>query len=338
VHAVLEFPMTTDRFTLAPLGAVDGPSFTAYRRDPDTARFQSWTPAWSEADTDTLLASQPSAVRAQSGEWLQIAVRDRTTSALVGDLAVHAVADQPDTYEVGVTLAPSSRGVGAGAEATGRLVEGLFRQQGAHRVFAVTDGRNAAAGRLFARLGFRHEGRAVEADWFKGEWTTLDTWAVLRSEFDDRHVPAFALRAGDPTEYPALVAIWRRAVDATHDFLSDEDRDAIEAQLATAYLPAVTLVVAESDGEPIGFAGVLDGVLEMLFVDPDRHGRGVGSALVARAVREHGVTRVDVNEQNPDATAFYVRRGFRTVGRSPTDEAGRPYPVLHLELGEPDAG
>jgi hypothetical protein len=28
----------------------------------------------------------------------------------------------------------------------------------------------------------RHESREVDADWFKGEWTTLDGYAVLARE------------------------------------------------------------------------------------------------------------------------------------------------------------
>ncbi|MFF2493876.1 acetyltransferase [Agromyces sp. NPDC058064] len=133
-------------------------------------------------------------------------------------------------------------------------------------------------------------------------------------------------------EYPALVAIWRGAVDATHGFLTEADRDEIEAHLATDYFPAVALSVAELDGEPVGFAGTLDGGLEMLFVNADRRGGGIGSALLAHAIAEHGVTRVDVNEQNDAATGFYLRHGFEVAGRSETDEAGRPYPLLHLRL------
>lgn len=133
-------------------------------------------------------------------------------------------------------------------------------------------------------------------------------------------------------DYPALVAIWRSAIDATHDFLADADRDEIETHLATDYFPAVDLSVAEVDGKPAGFAGTLDGNLEMLFVDAAHRGRGIGSALLAHAITEHGVTSVDVNEQNAPATGFYAHRGFEVVGRSEIDEAGRPYPILHLRL------
>ncbi len=135
-----------------------------------------------------------------------------------------------------------------------------------------------------------------------------------------------------PDEYPQLVSIWRSAVDATHDFLADEHRDEIEAQLATDFLPQVDLRVAESGGVPVGFAGVSTGKLEMLFVDARERGRGVGTALLSFVVANCGVTAVDVNEQNAQAVEFYGRRGFAVVGRSDLDEQGRPYPIVHMGL------
>ena len=98
----------------------------------------------------------------------------------MGDVAVHALVDQPDTYELGVTMAPASQGLRYAAEALRAVVDELFGEQSAHRVFAVTDARNEPAARVFRRLGFRHEGRNIDADWFKGEWTSIDTWAMLR--------------------------------------------------------------------------------------------------------------------------------------------------------------
>ena len=36
---------------------------------------------------------------------------------------------------------------------------------------------------------------------------------------------------------------------------------------------------------------------------------------------------------DPQAAGFYERMGFRTAGRDATDPSGRPYPILHMELG-----
>ncbi|MBB6173428.1 putative acetyltransferase [Nocardiopsis mwathae] len=134
------------------------------------------------------------------------------------------------------------------------------------------------------------------------------------------------------SEYASLAAIWRSAVDATHDFLDPRDRDAIEARLIPSYFPNVALRVAEVDGGAGGFVGVADGKIEMLFVGAELRGRGVGSALLADALA-NGARQVDVNEQNTQAVGFYESRGFAVVDRSGLDDAGRPYPILHMTYG-----
>ena len=140
---------------------------------------------------------------------------------------------------------------------------------------------------------------------------------------EESTVPAVSIRPSiGEAEYPALTAIWRSAVDATHDFLAAADRDEIEAKLQSDYFPAVNLSVATQEGRPVGFSGVLGGTLEMLFVEATQRHGGIGTARLVHAIQEHGVTEVDVNERNAAAAGFYARRGFEVVGRSETDEAG----------------
>ncbi|WP_037069444.1 acetyltransferase [Pseudonocardia acaciae] len=133
-----------------------------------------------------------------------------------------------------------------------------------------------------------------------------------------------------PAEFPTLVRIWRGAVEATHDFLTPADVSHYEARVANDYLPAVDITVAEADGVVVGFSGVADGKLEMLFVDPEHRGHGAGSALLRHALADNPELLVDVNEQNPQAVGFYQHHGFVTLNRSETDPDGRPFPILHL--------
>jgi len=138
------------------------------------------------------------------------------------------------------------------------------------------------------------------------------------------------VRTAVPDDYPRLVEVWRSAVDATHHFLRPADRDDIEQHLAADFFPHVRLVVAEVDGRIVGFAGTAGDNLEMLFVAAAHRGTGVGSVLLAHAVDDYGISRVDVNEDNVDAVAFYRRRGFVEVERSALDDQGRPYPILRM--------
>ena len=81
----------------------------------------------------------------------------------------------------------------------------------------------------------------------------------------------------------------------------------------------------------VGFIGLHDDKIEMLFIDSNSRGRGYGSTLIEFA-KERGAIKVDVNEQNLLAFEFYQAKGFRIIGRDATDGDGRPYPILHLSL------
>lgn len=96
---------------------------------------------------------------------------------------MRVVTDQPATAEVGVTLATSSHGKGLATEALGAVLAMLFERHGMHRVLAEADDRNVPVQRLLERLGFRCEARLVDADYFKGEWTTLRVYGVLDREW-----------------------------------------------------------------------------------------------------------------------------------------------------------
>jgi RimJ/RimL family protein N-acetyltransferase len=177
----------TERLRLRPLQADDLLAFVAYRSHPDVARFQSWDTTYAMTDAEALLAAQADVAFGAPGAWLQVAALDRASGELVGDCAVHVLADQPATTEVGVTLAPERQGSGLASEALGAIVSTLFEVHQMHRVFAQVDDRNTAAQTLFRRLGFRCEARHVEADWFKGEWTTMRVYAVLEGEWAAGH-------------------------------------------------------------------------------------------------------------------------------------------------------
>lgn len=138
------------------------------------------------------------------------------------------------------------------------------------------------------------------------------------------------IRLSEAGDVAALADIWRASVRATHDFLSEDHFAEIERLVAQDYLPNAPLWVAVVDGQPAGFMGLSGAHVDSLFIDPARRGTGLGRAMLAHAGQLAGRLTVDVNEQNAQAVGFYERMGFRGIGRSPTDDAGRPYPLLHL--------
>jgi len=141
------------------------------------------------------------------------------------------------------------------------------------------------------------------------------------------------IRQATNADHPLLLNIWLRSVRATHHFLQESDIEALLPQLRDNYLPAVELWVAiDADDSPLGFIGLSGNHVEMLFIEPDLRGKGIGRALLDHARSLHTQISVDVNEQNPEAVGFYLHYGFVQTGRSPLDGEGRPFPLLHLSL------
>lgn len=141
------------------------------------------------------------------------------------------------------------------------------------------------------------------------------------------------IRKAQPFEFGSITELWEASVRATHDFLSEQDIQALRPRLLHEWLPQVNLHVLTDDNEHLlGFSGVVGEKLEMLFVAPAARGQGVGKALCRHAITQSQVRLVDVNEQNSQAVGFYQRLGFEVIGRSALDGQGNPYPLLHMRL------
>jgi GNAT superfamily N-acetyltransferase len=79
------------------------------------------------------------------------------------------------------------------------------------------------------------------------------------------------------------------------------------------------VIVAEIGGEIAGFAAVVGGELDGLFVEPDLWGGGIGRALVnaaAHEARKRGLTLKVI--ANPRARRFYEHCGFSVEGEVQT--------------------
>ncbi|MFC6161248.1 GNAT family N-acetyltransferase [Kribbella jiaozuonensis] len=135
-----------------------------------------------------------------------------------------------------------------------------------------------------------------------------------------------------PDEYDRAAELWEASVRATHHFVTEADLDVFRPLVRASFGEIAQLAgLRTDDGLLIGFIGVEDGNVEMLFLDPAYRGQGGGSLLLEHAFASFAAVAVDVNEQNPQAIGFYERHGFRVVSRSEHDTTGKPYPILHMK-------
>lgn len=178
--------LRSERLVIRRFTAADAESFTAYRRDPEIARYQGWD-SCSLDEAHQFVRSLQELAPGTAGRWFQFAVSLAESPLLIGDCALRCTRADPRQAELGFTFARAHQRKGFAAEAVRCVLRYAFTTLEVHRVFAITDVRNEFAQRLLARLAFRREGHFVENTWFKGGWASELLYAQLREEWQQRH-------------------------------------------------------------------------------------------------------------------------------------------------------
>lgn len=83
-----------------------------------------------------------------------------------------------------------------------------------------------------------------------------------------------------------------------------------ERFVAEILMPTCELWVAEAQGAILGYIAFKPGWIDQLYVAPEQPGRGVGPALLEKALEDGAERRLWTFQKNTRARAFYERRGF----------------------------
>ncbi len=118
---------------------------------------------------------------------------------------------------------------------------------------------------------------------------------------------SFSIHPAADSDLLQLTDVWEVSVRATHHFLKEEDLLFYKNQIGH-YLKECNLFLVKAEGGKkqfqnsnsriVGFIGIQDRMIEMLFIHPVYRHQGIGSRLMEYARQEFGCNQVDVNEQN----------------------------------------
>ncbi len=95
----------------------------------------------------------------------------------------------PGVWEIGVLIIPATRRRSAGSAAQSQLVDYLFSNTPAHRIWAGTEFDNVAEQRALERIGFQQEGLLRGHHFRDGEWRDSYIYAVIRPDNVARRRP-----------------------------------------------------------------------------------------------------------------------------------------------------
>lgn len=169
---------TTARVVVRRFREEDAAGLSAYRGDPEVARYQGWT-EFSEADALTFIKEMRAGRPGVPGEWYQFALGRAPDGALIGDIGFKVRAGDPSLADIGYTLARAHQGLGLASEAVAAVIEFAFARLGVECVVATIDERNVASLALARRLGMR-EVEVIETEW-RGEPCVERVFALRRA-------------------------------------------------------------------------------------------------------------------------------------------------------------
>jgi RimJ/RimL family protein N-acetyltransferase len=316
---------------------------------------------------------------ARSGDEGLFATRDLRSGRIVGSTRYLNVRPADRVVEIGWSwLNPSAWGTGANVEAKLLMLRHAFETLGCVRVEFKTDARNERSRAALAAIPAQFEGilrshmivpdvGQRDSAYFSvidSEWPAVEANLKRRLAGSSRTAKVGTVNAGLSLRYAntvdelaTLEPIWN-ALQAHHSEITpDLGSGTPKRALADAWRirrskyerwlgdPDTFFVLAESSGEPVGYAFVTVGLpyagwatgdrlaeLETLSVLAERRGEGIGAALLGavwKRLEEIGVEDMAITTTvtNVDAQRFYERQGFGRrfavyYGKSPMRRPG----------------
>lgn len=175
----------TSRLSFRDFTLDDHDAVHAYASDPEVTRYTAFGPNTPEQTKGFLQVVSAEASQEDRANY-SFALIHRETSKLIGSCGlVRSDANGPQ-YSCGYVLRKELWQQGLASEATAALIKFAFEELGAHRLWAHVFVGNTASERLLRKLGLRYEGCARQAFFVRDAWHDLQTFAILRSEWEQR--------------------------------------------------------------------------------------------------------------------------------------------------------
>jgi len=171
--------LTGEKVRLRPFAEDDASTIAEILEDPEVIRF-TFEPS-GELTPERLRSWYGS--RFAQTDRLDLAVTDRATGELVGEVVLHEWVPAHRSCTFRTLIGPRGRGRGLGTEATRLIVGYGFEQLGLHRMALGVYGHNHRARRVYEKAGFVVEGVRREAALRGGEWVDEVLMAVLDHEW-----------------------------------------------------------------------------------------------------------------------------------------------------------
>ncbi|HEV8247936.1 MAG TPA: GNAT family protein [Polyangiaceae bacterium] len=176
-------PIETARTLLFPIDTNDGPELWE-AVDGSRWHLERWLPwvPYNSTPEASLRYAEACAIDWDSGRAVRFAIRDHSTSALLGVVGLDSCVHLHRSCELGYWLRRDATGRGLMTEAARACIDFAFGRMGVHRMRCAAATDNVPSLRVIGRLGFRFEGIARQAEFVGSRWLDHALFARLASD------------------------------------------------------------------------------------------------------------------------------------------------------------
>jgi RimJ/RimL family protein N-acetyltransferase len=180
---MIEAPrLGTERLVLRPLQLEDAPEMQRLAGDREIASTTLTIPhPYEDGMAEAWIRSTWE--QHQKGEAIALAIVERQQQAFLGIIGLH-LRPEHERAEMGYWIGQPYWGRGYVTEAARRMLRYGFEELGLNRIYASHFGHNPASGRVMQKIGMRYEGLSRQHVKKWGEFVDLETYAILRSDYE----------------------------------------------------------------------------------------------------------------------------------------------------------
>ena len=178
-------PLQTARLSFRNFTVDDYDSVHAYGSDPEVTRYTAFGPNTPEQTRSFLQLVSAESAQAERANY-NFALIHKQTGKLIGSCGLMRTDMNGPQFGLGYVLHKDWWRQGYASEATAELVKFGFGELRAHRLWAHVFVGNAASEKVLRKLGFRYEGCTLQSFFVRNTWFDLQTFGMLRGEWEKR--------------------------------------------------------------------------------------------------------------------------------------------------------
>ncbi|QDK40743.1 hypothetical protein DOM21_04585 [Bacteriovorax stolpii] len=173
----------TERLILRKVKQTDLNDIFEYCQNPNVARYVTWEPHQTIADTQKFIDYAQSSYAKGAPEPMVLVLKDDPKGKVIGSVGLIPASPKNRIFELAYALSEEHWGKGLVAEGSKAIINYAFNHFAIERLQCRCDVLNPQSSRVMEKLGMHYEGTLKASMYLKGKPRDMHMYSLVRSDF-----------------------------------------------------------------------------------------------------------------------------------------------------------